>query len=259
MQDEFCIVRPRYGDTLDWKSVFSETKESQPEVWMEIGFGLGDNLLCLANRFPHRCFLGSEVHAGGVGAILQRLQKSRANGTPCADYTLFVEKNNNCEIHDIQTAITTTDSSGETDTAELVPTVTTSYDNLRIYRQDITKLLPYIPDHTVHSILVTFPDPFPYGPEWRLLQVDVIDELHRILVIGGGGGGGRLYLATDHPGHFQWSLSQVQAFNHGQTNKAFGLVEPTPDRGVWLPVVSKYERKGWDEGRETLSICWEAS
>lgn len=259
MQDEYCMVRPPYGETLDWKSVFSgtTTKEEaqQPEIWIEIGFGLGDNLLCLANRFPDRCFLGSEVHAGGVGSILQKIQKSLQHGTPWADYNLF-SKDKDAIINENQAPAAMADSpSSHLDTAKLGATPALSYDNLRIYRQDITKLLPYIPDHTVHSILVTFPDPFPYGAEWRLLQVDVINELHRILV-----NRGQLFLATDHPGHFEWCQLQITEFNQdsAQTN-TFDRVEPTPDRGSWLPVVSKYEQKGWDEGRETLLACWSAS
>jgi tRNA G46 methylase TrmB len=115
--------------------------------------------------------------------------------------------------------------------------------------------------------LITFPDPFmgKHQEHWRLMQISVLVELRRILT-------GRLYLATDHEGYHEWSHAQVDAFNSLQrlqhesssssTNnsskcKQFELVESTPDRSLWLPVVSKYEQKGWDEGRVTWLSCWQ--
>jgi tRNA G46 methylase TrmB len=309
LQDEYCLIRPPYGELLDWQSVFeSPTRPRTPhqpptaaatppaeEVWIEIGFGLGDNLLYLAHRFPQRCFLGSEVHQAGTGHVLQRIQTALATDTPWSGYTLFIDQcNNNKQKNNdddqdqnkgttmnanhgsaAATAEEPTSCSQTDDSTTAEPAVVVSYDNLRIYRQDITKLLPYIPDHTVQTILLTFPDPFPHGPEWRLLQVDVLHELHRVLVVQNGGGG-RLYLATDHADHYEWCRMQIQEFNNTSNNNnisnisdddnsspprktLFVLVDPTPDRCSWLPVVSKYERKGWDEGRETLLACWSAT
>jgi tRNA G46 methylase TrmB len=334
LQDEYCLIRPPYGERLDWPSVFASslllllpagapdededsptTRTTPPphptaaaappkEVWIEIGFGLGDNLLCLAHRFPHRYFLGSEVHQAGVGHVLQRIQTALATELPWSGYSLFDQCNNNnnnqknnpdIDDHDQNkgtimnanqgssataeepTSCSQTNGGGTTAAEEPVVVVVLSYDNLRIYRQDITKLLPYIPDHTVQTILLTFPDPFPHGPEWRLLQVDVLHELHRVLLLDSGG---RLYLATDHADHYEWCRLQIQEFNNNFSSSSnntsdddnnssvprttkqkalFDLVVPTPDRTTWLPVVSKYERKGWEEGRETLLACWSAT
>lgn len=238
MQDTFCIQSPPYGELLQWDSVFANARE----IWIEIGFGLGDNLLCLAQKFPERCYLGSEVHKSGVGTILQRLQGALQSGKHWTGYTPYEqEKQQEAPIN------TDAQSSPATDSTTL-----SLCNNVRIYRSDITKLLPFVSDKTVHSILVTFPDPFPGGEQWRLLQADVIAQLHRVLMDGG-----RLYLATDHTGHFEWCMSQMAIFN--ETELGFLRVEPTPDRNTWLPVVSKYERKGWDEGRGTLLACWEVT
>ena len=137
------------------------------------------------------------------------------------------------------------------------------YSNLRLHTGDGTKLLACLPDHSVHAILVTFPDPFVNQVGCRLLQVSVLEEIWRVLVPQG-----RLYLATDHAGYHAWSQVQVELFNQQQQqqqqqddttkSRCFRLVEPTPDRRLWLPVVSKYEQKGWDEGRSTHLSCWEA-
>jgi len=87
-----------------------------------------------------------------------------------------------------------------------------------------------------------------------------------------GEGGGRLYLATDHPVFYEWAHAVIEQFNNenGVTARSsengsggaddeyyFQLVDPCPDRHLWLPVISKYEQKGWEEGRRTLLSCWE--
>jgi tRNA G46 methylase TrmB len=318
MQDEYCLLRPPYGEMLDWRSAFAVVDDevttatrppgrraappsTETEVWIEIGFGLGDNLLCLAYQYPHHHFLGSEVHQAGVGHVLRTIQTSRADhNTPWTGYSLFAD-NDNDNKNDANdgsivgnasqlSAAAAADSGcnmmaaseGMTADDEPVGLATAAaaclYENIRLYRQDITKLLPYIPDQSVHAILLTFPDPFPHGAEWRLLQVDVLKELHRVLVHdhtaaggattrnagGDGTGGGRLYLATDDAAHYEWCRLQVQEFNNNHDSSTtttcyFDRVDPTPERRSWLPVVSKYERKGREEGRETLLACWSAA
>jgi tRNA (guanine-N7-)-methyltransferase len=98
------------------------------------------------------------------------------------------------------------------------------------------------------AILVTFPDPFPGKKECRLIQEGTVRDMRRCLRPTG-----RLYLATDHGGFFEWSKSILD-----RCSSEYVAVEPCPDRREWLPVVSKYEQKGWDEGRSTITACWEA-
>lgn len=54
---------------LNCSTLFGNT---QP-VWLEIGCGNGTALAASADRYPDRNFLGIEVHAPGVGHLLQRL------------------------------------------------------------------------------------------------------------------------------------------------------------------------------------------
>lgn len=55
--------------SLDWSSVFE--RASHP--YMEIGFGMGDALLSLAERHPERDYLGVEVYEPGLGRMLGQL------------------------------------------------------------------------------------------------------------------------------------------------------------------------------------------
>ena len=132
--------------------------------------------------------------------------------------------------------------------------------------------------------------------ECRLLQLNVLAQMWRVLVASSSSSlstpstSGRLYLATDHSGYHAWSHQQVERFNrqklqkqqllHGSQSRGrsttgsnndhisntkttgvahFALIDPTPDRRQWLPVISKYEQKGWNEGRSTHLSCWEAT
>lgn len=68
---------PLYG--VEYQSTPIETQKifgRQAPLWVETGFGNGDALLSMAQRFPGKNFLGIEVHAPGVGHLLQRIKTS---------------------------------------------------------------------------------------------------------------------------------------------------------------------------------------
>jgi tRNA G46 methylase TrmB len=264
----FKLVKPAYGTKLQWNQVYNiNVKKGKPrEIWLELGFGLGDNLLCLASQQSRCCcnYVGAEVHAAGIGTVFSRMQSGIRHNEYWDGYT---------EWKDATTTTTTTTTTTQRTTTALTTapadndaTTTTLYDHVRVYAGDGTKLLHSIPDQSVAAVLITFPDPFPlkHQQHWRLLQLDILSELRRVLLATRG----RLYLATDHEGYHDWSHQQVKAFNQLQRDcrgndnhnptTLFKLVEPTPDRALWLPVVSKYEQKGRNEGRTTWLSCWEA-
>jgi tRNA G46 methylase TrmB len=102
-------------------------------------------------------------------------------------------------------------------------------------------------------VLVTFPDPFPKEPqkEWRVVQTHTVLEIHRVLRESG-----LFFLATDHDGYNDWSHTVMDEIN--AEKQFFQKLEPCPDRAEWLPAISTYEQKGWDEGRQTRLNCWQA-
>ena len=157
----------------------------------------------------------------------------------------------------------------DTTTAPQTSTVVEDpYSNVRIYPGDGVKLLPYIPSNSLSTILVTFPDPFPQkGQEkWRVMQEHTLFDFHRVLKKSTG----RLFLATDDENFHIWTHGLVNRINsktitmknYDATDQLrttyFRLVEPCPNRLDWLPAISRYEQKGWDEGRKTNLSCWEA-
>ena len=53
---------------FDWESTFANPG---PRI-VEIGFGMGDSLISMAQAHPEHCYLGIEVHRPGVGRLLSR-------------------------------------------------------------------------------------------------------------------------------------------------------------------------------------------
>ena len=292
-----------WGEYLDWTTIFPQPQQqhqdeseasSSQEIWLEIGFGNGDNLLALAERHPQRLFVGAEVHNPGIGKVCQRMLQALQNDRYWNEYVEFSDDKANRPKN---TTIVEDGASDEGKAATInqhdksilpsKPTIpeggytpfnTNFYSNLRIHGGDGVKLLPYIPSHSLAVVLVTFPDPFPKDTQlqFRVLQKHTLLEIHRILRPSDG----RLFLATDHEGHHAWCHATVDQVNqddsqdcHNDNNTAtggttwekagdqprqlFDAVEIT-DRTEWLPVISKYEQKGWNEGRQTHLSCWKA-
>jgi tRNA G46 methylase TrmB len=157
-------------------------------------------------------------------------------------------------------------------------------DRLRIHAGDGYKLLPKLPDGSLAAVLVIFPDPFPKETDatYRLVQHQTLIECHRILrkaerrcsSTGTNADSisintatdnnshalkrkGRLFLATDHDGYHEWCHRIMHEVN-ASSSPLFELEQPCPNRMEWLPAVSRYEQKGWDEGRSTKLTCWVA-
>ena len=124
--------------------------------------------------------------------------------------------------------------------------------NVRILPGDGIKLISHLPWDYVDAILVTFPDPWPKEShaQWRVIQCEVVREMHRVLKSGSGSG--RVYVATDAECFDNWTKEVFR-----QESSSWEEVRPCPEREGWLPVVSYYEQKGLDEGRRTMLQCWQ--
>jgi tRNA (guanine-N7-)-methyltransferase len=73
----FEQLLPRYGVPfqplpLDFSGVFGRVA---PAI-LEIGFGMGETTAAIAQAHPQYDFLGIEVHAPGVGALLKRIDEA---------------------------------------------------------------------------------------------------------------------------------------------------------------------------------------
>ena len=57
------------------------------ELILEIGFGMGDSLLAMAEQYPEKNFIGIEVHVPGVGRLMSEARKRNLQNLRvfCAD------------------------------------------------------------------------------------------------------------------------------------------------------------------------------
>lgn len=196
------------------------------QIWLEIGFGNGDNLLSNANIHSDALFIGCEIYQPGVGTALKQMEEKLSDVSPESSM---------------------------------------AFDNVRVIPGDGIKLLYHLPDDYLDVILVTFPDPWPKSSHahWRVIQREVVREMHRVLannhVSREKGGKGRVYVATDAPTFDAWTREIFKQESHGEANKCcWNEIVPCPDRSQWLTTVSYYEQKGIDEGRCTMLQCWQS-
>jgi tRNA G46 methylase TrmB len=233
----------KVNDILIPKSSGFNAPTFQGVVNIELGFGLGDNLLTLAMKYPDQYYLGAEIHSPGVGTALGRVEEAIKSNSYWLEQTWFDDKDNEAF-----------NSRQKLQTLNHKP-----YENVRFFPGDGIKLLSSLPDQSIDSIYLTFPDPFPKESDvdFRVIQEETVSNFARVLKRGG-----YFYLATDAPSFDEWT---VQVFNrvmkkdnrnHLEGESGWQVVSPCPDRHLWLPVVSKYEEKGILEGRCTMCRCW---
>lgn len=260
MQATHRLPRLPYDARYDWSAVF-ETHDTPEESlpWLEIGCGTGENVLALAEQRPALCMIGAEMQASGIGNCFQRIYQATQRQGYFRGYALYSTELEQQWQTNTGTDRTTDEQDEHQNTnyndASLYSsetTVTRPYSHVRIFAGNGVKVLEGSPDASLDTVLITFPDPFPRHPSYRLLQLDVLDEMGRVLRPGIG----RLVVATDHDGHAAWVAAQVG--QHKPNRGQWILVDTTPFlRAFYLPAVSKYEAKGWREGRTTKVLIYE--
>ncbi len=115
--------------------------------------------------------------------------------------------------------------------------------NIRLFTSDARELVAAMPDHSVDSIFILFPDPWPKlrHNKRRLVSAQTLEMLHRIHKPGG-----RLLLATDHEDYSVWMLELLLTSPHyeWQAREVADWNTPPAD---WTE--TKYQRKTTAEGR----------
>ncbi len=284
--DELFVPRDDYGDDAEGDE---ETKLSAKDkiIHLEIGFGQGENLLTNAMMNPNGFYIGAEIHQPGVGMALNRMKQCLIiNGdddgeTPAGsakdpDMNFWREQDwwvdpTTCSSDDADDVVGSKDHTTEADYNQFDQSIDTiiegmkeeamkPYDNLRIFPGDGVKILRFLPPSSVDNIYLTFPDPWPKrgNAQYRVIQEDTVDLIRSILKPGGC-----FYLATDATVFDEWTR-EVFSLIQQKTVDDIGLsewemVEPCPCRSKWLPVLSKYEKKGHEEGRYTILRCWRSN
>jgi tRNA (guanine-N7-)-methyltransferase len=120
--------------------------------------------------------------------------------------------------------------------------------NIRLFTDDARKLIEQLPDASVDSVFILFPDPWPKARhnKRRLVNAETLAMLARVHKPGG-----RLLLATDHVDYSVWMLQVLQhSPDYAWTaQKQADWKNPPSD---WTE--TKYQRKTSAEGREPVFL-----
>lgn len=115
--------------------------------------------------------------------------------------------------------------------------------NIRLFTRDARELVAAMPEQSVDSIFILFPDPWPKARhnKRRLVNHDTLARLARIHKPGG-----RLLLATDHEDYSVWMLEHLLTTPHYRWTAEQQAHWHTPPAD-WTE--TKYQRKTTAEGR----------
>lgn len=125
--------------------------------------------------------------------------------------------------------------------------------NIRVMTDDaVTILKQMIPDNSLDTIQIYFPDPWPKKRHHkrRIIQPDFIALLHAKLKSEG-----ILHLATDWKPYAEWMMEMLTAtkeFNNIAGEKQYSK------RPAWRPI-SKFERRGTKLGHEVFDLIFHKS
>lgn len=238
MQDQPKFFGRRKGRTIRKAKSFlldnflpeirlSADKEINPEkifgkkdkYCLEIGFGDGEHLAALSQKFPQNGYIGVEVYKNGVANLLS--------------------------------LITGLKEGNEEDLSAEIKILDTRVDNLRIFDDDVRLLFKALPSGCFDKIYLLFPDPWPKTrhTERRFVNPENLAELARLLKKNG-----ILQIATDHPIYKRWTLEQMRYNKDFRwTAKTFDDWRKPP--ADWFE--TKYQRKAIREGRRPVFFEYE--
>jgi len=115
--------------------------------------------------------------------------------------------------------------------------------NVRVFDEDVRRLLPKIHDGSLERISLLFPDPWPKTrhAKRRFVSPENLDEAARLIAPGG-----EFRVASDHPVYIEWALM------HLSTHPAFAWTAAGPQDWRTRPgdsTPTRYEEKAKKEGR----------
>ena len=126
----------------------------------------------------------------------------------------------------------------------------TELTNVRIHPGDVRDLFDVLPDDSIDSVYLLYPDPWPKKRHHRrrFVTSEYLIDLQRVMKTGA-----LLKLATDIPDYVRQSLQEVCKHHFSWTaNDAQDWRECWSD---WIP--TRYERKALREGRRPYYLTFE--
>jgi tRNA (guanine-N7-)-methyltransferase len=122
--------------------------------------------------------------------------------------------------------------------------------NIRVYDDDATQLLDWLPDACLDQIDLLYPDPWPKTRHWKRRFVSSVnlDRFHRVLKPGG-----KFCFASDIDTYVNWTLQHCHAHGGFQWTASNAADWLTPYAG-WPG--TRYEAKAKREGRSSAYLTF---
>jgi release factor glutamine methyltransferase len=164
------------------------------EIFLEIGFGMGDNIVKMALANPDQYFIGAEPYKNGIVRVLRNIKE-----------------------HNLK--------------------------NLLIWPDDVSLLLPNLPDDSLSGVYVLFPDPWPKKrhQKRRLVSESFICTLSQKLASKG-----QLYFASDVKDYADQVLQLLLRCKELRTSDSKALDENN--------CYTKYHSKALEKNLETVTF-----
>ena len=187
-------------ELTDGPMVPSEVFGRDGHVVLEIGYGMGQSLVQMAQAAPEKDFIGVEVHLPGVGSLLNL--------------------------------------------AELAGVT-----NLRTYKDDAIEVLKLIPDNSIDTVQLFFPDPWHKKKHHkrRIVQTEFAQTLHRILKPGG-----LFHMATDWQNYAEHMMEVMENQANYQNNAGKNNYTPRPEHRP----LTKFEKRGENKGHGVWDLMF---
>ncbi|OMH27984.1 tRNA (guanosine(46)-N7)-methyltransferase TrmB [Motiliproteus sp. MSK22-1] len=199
LEEQWSVLGVNIKDgSLNYAELFGR----QAPIVLEIGFGMGDSFLAMAEAAPEKNFIGIEVHEPGVGRLLNNVTKAGLK-------------------------------------------------NVRVFREDALEVLEHcIPDESLDSVQLFFPDPWPKKKHHkrRMVQPEFAQKLRAKLKIGGN-----FHMATDWEPYAE-HMMEVMTEAEGYCNQAGpGGYSPQPQSRP----DTKFQRRGEKLGHGVWDLVFE--
>lgn len=122
--------------------------------------------------------------------------------------------------------------------------------NVRVFNEDVRRLLPFLRDGSLARVALLFPDPWPKArhAKRRFVSPEALDEMARLLEPGG-----EFRVASDHPVYIDWALMHLTA------HPGFAWTAQGPDDWRVRPadsVPTRYEEKAVRDGRHPAFLTF---
>ncbi|MFK7901666.1 MAG: tRNA (guanosine(46)-N7)-methyltransferase TrmB [Nitratireductor sp.] len=119
--------------------------------------------------------------------------------------------------------------------------------NIRLFNEDATQLLDWLPEKQIDRVDLLYPDPWPKKRHWkrRFVNQKNLARIHRVIRVAG-----EFRFASDIDTYINWTLNHCDAFSNDTQGLVWKATKASDWHEAWEEWYStRYEQKAIREGR----------